>query len=66
MAKKSKSTYIDTETLKDNNKFFLTAVIDMHKSVNYLIMYMKINKELNQTQHEEVEKRAIKQFVEEK
>tara|TARA_R100000655_G_scaffold48860_1_gene86350 strand:+ start:2236 stop:2436 length:201 start_codon:yes stop_codon:yes gene_type:complete len=66
MTKKSKSTYIDTETLKDNNNFFLTAVIDMHKSVNYLIMYMKINKELNQTQHEEVEKRAIKQFVEEK
>tara|TARA_Y100001938_G_C8028088_1_gene399118 strand:+ start:100 stop:300 length:201 start_codon:yes stop_codon:yes gene_type:complete len=66
MAKKSKSTYIDTETLKDNNNFFLHAVIDMHKSVNYLIMYMKINKELNQTQHEEVEKRAIKQFVEEK
>ena len=63
MSKESKNSFIDIETLKDNNNFVLNAVIDNHKSVNYLIMYMKINREINETQHKEVEKRAIQQFT---
>jgi hypothetical protein len=56
---------IDIETARTNNYAFLNTVIDVSKTVEFLLLYVETSKDINTTQHEEILKRVIQKHNEE-
>ena len=50
------SEIFDLKKAQDNNNNFLAITIDMHKTLDYCLKYIKTNEAVNKTQHAEIEK----------
>lgn len=50
------SEIFDYKKAQDNNEKFLAISIDMHKTLDYCLKYIRTSESVNKTQHAEIEK----------
>ena len=55
-------TLYNDKKAEENSRKFLGTCIDMCRDFDYLEKYRKISKELNITQHEEIEKMVMQTY----
>ena len=56
----------DYKKAQENNDRFLAITIDMHKTLNYCLKYIRASETTNITQHQEIEKMVMATYNKEK